>query len=256
MVSCCLGLVVFAPFAPAPSAALSPEAVGAVFRESTLGIRIGMILMILGAALLGAFFTVVSAQLRRIEGPRPILTYLQLMMGTLFVAEFIFPLSAIQTAAFRPERADAAQQLLNDYGWLTFYSVASTAVVQMVIIGVAILQDARPDPVFPRWAGYLNIWVGLMIAPGTLVPLFKTGPLAWTGLFCFYLPFAAFFIWLIAMTRLLLKAVDHELAEAEVAIRTTDGAGADTADRLAELTAEVERLSARLARVEGHPAST
>lgn len=104
--------------------------------------------------------------MRRIEGPRPTLTYLQLVFGACFIMEIIFPMMAIPTAAFRPERDQAIQQTLHDFGWLTFFGVASTGFLQLVIIGVVILQDSGPSPVFPRWAGYFNIWVGSAFSPG------------------------------------------------------------------------------------------
>ncbi len=210
---CLLGLAVFARFAPPPEPAAGPADIAAIFRESPTAIRIGMMLMVFGAALLGPFIAVISAHLRRIEGPRPTLTYLQLVLGACFIMEIIFPMMAVQTAAYRPERSDVVQQVLNDYGWLTFFGVASTAFVQMVIIGVVILQDTRPTPVFPRWSGYFNVWVGLAFTPGTVLVFFKSGPLAWTGLFIFWIPFAAFFAWLAIMTWLLLEAIAHETAE-------------------------------------------
>jgi hypothetical protein len=244
------GMAVFPGFLPPPSAALTPEEIATVFRDHTTGIRIGMMLMVVGAAFLGVYFAVVSSQLRRIEGPRPTLTYAQLLLGGAFVAEIIFPLVAIQVAVYRPERADVLQQLLSDYGFLCFFSVASTAIVQFCIIGAAIMQDTRPEPVFPRWSGYLSIWAGLMFAPGTFCVFFKTGPLSWNGLFIFWVPFCAFFIWLIAMTRLLFRAVAHEEAE-EAGGAEGDPVLAELGERVDRLTTELETMGARLAELEG-----
>lgn len=253
---CILGLWLFARFAPPPSAAFNTPDLAAVFRERTTGIRVGMMLMVFGSAFLGAFFAVISAQMRRIEGPRPTLTYLQLLFGACFVLEIIFPCMWVQTAAFRPERADVILETLNDLGWLSFFGVASTGFLQMVIIGIVILQDTRNTPVFPRWAGYFNVWVGLAFSPGTVVVFFKTGPLSWTGLFIFWLPFTAFFAWLIVMTWLMLKAIDHETAEE--AIPAPGGSVADPrlgelVEQLAQVSAELRDVRRRLVEVESHP---
>jgi hypothetical protein len=256
VLSCLLGLAVFAHFAPPPAATMTDVEIGAVFRDHTTGIRIGMMLMVFGAALLGPFVAVISAHMRRVEGPRPTLSYLQLMLGACFIMEIIFPCMAVQTAAYRPERMDVVQQVLNDWGWLTFFGVASTAFVQCVIIGALILQDRRATPVFPRWSGYFNIWVGLMFTPGTVVVFFKSGPLSWTGLFIFWLPFFAFFAWLIVMTVLLLKAIDHETAEeiaAEAAGTVPDPRFGELAEQLAQVTAELGDMRQRLSQVESQP---
>jgi hypothetical protein len=199
--------------------------------------------VVLGAALLGPFFAVISVQMRRIEGPRPTLAYAQLVLGACFILEIIFPMMAIQTAAFRPERNGSIQQTLNDMGWLTFFGVASTGFVQLVIIGVVILQDTRQDPAFPRWVGYFNIWVGLAFAPGTVMIFFKSGPLAWDGIFIFWIPFTAFFLWLFIMPFLLCRAIDQEVATEE---STAGSAGPAAEDAIAELREQMATLNARL----------
>ncbi|HEY1970930.1 MAG TPA: hypothetical protein VGH89_23455 [Pseudonocardia sp.] len=252
VVTCAVGLAAFARFVPPPSASLSAADLASLFRGGSTAIRIGLMLVVFGAALFGPFVAVISAQMKRIEGARSPLAYAQLVLGACFIMEIIFPLMAVQTAAYRPERADPIQQALNDFGWLTFFGVASTAFVEMVIIGVVILQDSRPLPVFPRWSGYFNIWVGLLYTPGTVVVFFRSGPLAWTGLFVFWLPFAAFFAWLITMAYLLLKAVNHEVAETAAESREADDAQAQLTAQLARVTAQLEALDSRMTRAEQH----
>lgn len=242
---CAVGMLL-PGFVPPPGAFLTADETRSVFEGSTTAIRVGMLLMVIGGAFIGAFFAAISAQLRRIEGPRPILTYLQLLLGACFVMEIIFPVIAVQTAAFRPERSGVLQQTLNDMAWLAFFGIASTGIVQWVIIGVAILQDTRRDPIFPRWSAYFNIWAGLMLVPGTFVVFFKTGPMSWTGLFVFWLPFAAFFAWLMVMTWLLLRAVTHESAEATATANTSDALGAAAEERLSSMGEQMARLDAEL----------
>lgn len=256
---CAVGLLI-PGFVPLPSAALAPDAVAEIFQERTDAIRIGMILMVIGGALIGMFFAGISAQMRRIEGPRPVLTYVQLLLGACFVMEIIFPVMAVQVAAFRPERSGELQQVLNDLAWLPFFGIASTGIVQWIVIGVVILQDTRPKSVFPRWAAYFNIWAALMLTPGTVVMFFKSGPLSWTGVFVFWLPFTAFFAWLMVMFWLLLKAIKQETAElAEPTAATSAPTASD--DQIRELTDRLTRMDTRLdamhdqlTRANGHPA--
>jgi hypothetical protein len=68
-------------------------------------------------------------------------------------------------------------------------------VFQQVPIAVAILLDRSPRPVFPRWVGYLNLWVPLSCFPAFLIYFFKSRPLAWQGILVFYLGLATFGAW-------------------------------------------------------------
>ena len=78
--------------------------------------------------------------------------------------------------------------MLNDMSWLMFLGIISSACVQVAALGLAILLDKRTKPVFPRWAGYFNIWVALIWVPAAIIPFFKTGPLAWNGVFAWWVP--------------------------------------------------------------------
>ena len=240
---CVIGLAVCARFVPPPAPLTSAAGIAEIFRQHTIGIRAGIMVLVLGAALLGPFFAVISVQMRRIEGPRPTLAYAQLMLGACFILEVIFPMMAVQTAAFRPERDGAIQQTLDDMGWLTFFGVASTGFVQLVIIGVVILQDTQAVPAFPRWVGYFNIWVGFAFFPGTVMIFFKSGPLAWNGIFIFWIPFTAFFLWLLIMPFVLCRAIDQETATEE-STRSTAGPAAD--DAIADLRGQLATLNARV----------
>lgn len=80
---------------------------------------------------------------------------------------------------------------------------------------------------------------------------FKSGPLAWNGIFIFWIPFTAFFLWLIIMPWLLLKAIDQETSEESVAEPTGSAAVPNQdLDRLrqqiGDLTAQLDELRDRL----------
>ena len=65
-------------------------------------------------------------------------------------------------------------------------------------------------PIFPRWLAFYNLWSALLMAPGSLIPFFKTGPFAWDGLFAFWLPATVFGIWFVVMQVMVLKAIRAE----------------------------------------------
>jgi hypothetical protein len=238
MVVIWLGAFLIAGFLPVPSPADSAQQVAAMYDSHRTSIRVGVMLTIACAVMLAPFIGITTAQMKRVEGRGSPLAYAQLAMGALLILEFVYPMMIVQVAAFRPERSPETVQALHDLAWMLFVGVVSTVFMEFVLIGLAILQDRRANPVFPRWAAYFNIWVALMMVPGSVLPFFKTGPLAWNGIITFYLVASAFTIWLLVMTYLLLRAIDHEQRElaAETLLPTPDS-------ELAELRGQVERLT-------------
>lgn len=81
----------------------------------------------------------------------------------------------------------------------------------MAAVGCAILRDTHTTPLFSWGVGYFNLWVALLITPAMVVPFLKTDPFAYNGLLALYLPFGAFFLWMIVMALALFKSIQkHE----------------------------------------------
>lgn len=242
MVVIWLAAFLVAGFLPVPSPADTAEQVAAMYEAHRTSIRIGLMLTIAAAAMLAPFIGIVTAQMKRIPGNSSPLAYAQLAMGALLILEFVYPMMMLQTAAYRSERSPETIQAIHDTAWMLFVGVVSTVFIEFLVIGLAILQDRGPEPVFPRWAGYFNIWVALMMAPGSVLPFFKTGPLAWNGFITFYVVASAFTVWLLVMTYLLLKAIDQE--------ERTAGAAPEIDPRIRELLdTELAGVRAEIARL-------
>ncbi|KXF53077.1 hypothetical protein AXA44_45480 [Rhodococcus sp. SC4] len=243
-----IGMLLFARFIPPPSPLLDAQAVADIYSDSTNGIRLGMLLVSIGAALLAPFVAMITVQMKRIEGARTPLSYIQLALGTLFIIEFIIPSFVCLAATYRPERSPEITQALNDLCWLMFVGVVSTAVLQCFAIAIAIFTDKSENPIFPRWAAYFNVWAALLFSPGGVVVFFKVGPLAWNGLFTWWLPLSVFGGWLIVMTWLLLAAVKRDTQEPEAtqltAVINPDDQIVDTRRRIDLLSEEVSALRA------------
>jgi hypothetical protein len=112
------------------------------------------------------------------------------------------------TAAFRPDEISPdITRALHDLGWIVFLVDVPPFSVWMIAIGIAILRDRGAVPLFPRWLGFFNFWVALLILPALLLPFFKSGPFAYNGILALYLPFGAFFIWMVVMTFGLMRAI-------------------------------------------------
>jgi hypothetical protein len=200
-----------ARFIPPPSPTKTAAQVVAFYRPHVGAIRLGLFITLFASALLVPFCAVIQGQMRRIPAARSALASTQMASAALLSLEFILPLMVWQTAAYRLNDTSAQMiRMLNDMGWIMFVGVISSACVQFGSLGLAILLDERPDPVFPRWAGYFNLWITLLVAPAGIIVFFKHGPFAWNGLISFFLPLAAFTAWIAVMVILLLHAIDAE----------------------------------------------
>lgn len=190
-----LGLAVFAGFWPPPAESLTTREIGDFFRENSVDIRIGMVLM----AMCGPFYFVWSAVLSRIvsriEGPMGVLSSVELLGGLLTGLVTFTPAVIWATAAFRVDaRSDETIALFYDYGWLFFDLTFVCSSLQSVALGVAILRDRRSTPLFPSWVAWVCFLTAVTYVPLVGVPFFQSGPFAWHGLINFWAVFVMFFI--------------------------------------------------------------
>jgi len=211
-----IGLLPIGHFIWPPAPSLNAEQIAAWFAHDTVNKRLGLFIAMLGTGLLAPFYAVISAQMRRIEGAPHTLVYAQLAAAACTVLEIILPLMLWQGIAYRPERDPVVTQALNDVAWLTFIGTTTTVLVQNAIIGVIVLQDRNPVPVYPRWYAYLNFFAVLGVFPAGLVVFFKEGPLAWNGIIVWGIGVAIFFIWICVTAYLVIAAARRERDEPSV----------------------------------------
>lgn len=197
-------------FVPPPSPSWGAERIAELFDQHRFGIRVGQVLSLMFSTLLFPFFAVISVQIARIEKRLPVLAVVQFGAATLLIVYFQLCSMLWITATFRPELDATAVRMLNDLSWLTFVMVAPGYVLQMLCIAIASFRDTSPDPVWPRWAGYLCLWNALGGLGGAIAVFFKQGPFAWNGIIGFYIPIAAFLIWLCVMTYLMHAGIKRQ----------------------------------------------
>jgi hypothetical protein len=203
--------MLLAGFLPPPSPQDSAREVASFYADDTDLVRFGLFVMMVAAMLTGPFVAVISVQLRRIEGDRPTMAYTQLIGGALGVFAIVIPVLIFTAAAFRPERSPEITQALNDLAWLPFVMNFVPVIMQCVAIAAAVLADRRPDPIFPRWVGYYNLWAAVLFIPGGLVTFFKQGAFAWNGLLAFWLAAVVFGTWFIVMSIMLRRAIQRPM---------------------------------------------
>ena len=196
-----------AGFLPPPSPGESASRLAHLYRHDATRIRIGLQIAWSSSVLFLPFVALLSQLMKRAEGAFAPWAYTQLAAGLGSVIVFVIPLWNVQAAVYRAERAPQTVQALSDLGWLPFVGGWAVPAAQSAALAVVILADRRAQPIFPRWAGYFNIWIALLYVPAILLPFFKSGPLAWNGVLPFWLGAAAFFGWIVVMTVLSLRAL-------------------------------------------------
>lgn len=195
---------------PPPSPTASPDQVTAFYSGHLTRTRIGLCLMMAGIALLIPWGASIAALTNRIRSGSPVYTYVQ--VGAVAVSTMIGVLSIViwGTVAFRPdELAPETTRALNDLAWLFFVFDWSPLFVWYMSVSLAIFADRDGSPVFPRWSGYLGVWVALLSVPGGVVILFKSGPLAFNGIIGIWIPLGVFFVWIVVMTALGTAAINR-----------------------------------------------
>lgn len=180
---------------PPASPSLSAPDLAAYFAAHHNAILIGNSV----AALVSVLWIPYTAQLAivmwRIEGANPILTLIQLAGGILTAWVLMFCPAIWATAAFRADYDPGTLRALNDLGFILFNITYAVTSVQAIAAGLAGLADRSERPVFPRWVCGWAIFTGLSFIPLTIMPFYKTGPLAWNGALCFWGLFGTYFIW-------------------------------------------------------------
>jgi hypothetical protein len=138
--------------------------------------------------------------MERMEEGNHLLSYLELLGGSLTIVFVTMGLSFWLTAAFRPDREPAILQVLYDVGWLTMDCAFFITTVQMIAMAVLFLSDERQVPLVPKWFCWYSIWVAFVFFTELIMPYFKTGIFAWDGLVNYWVGFFAWFLWIIGQS--------------------------------------------------------
>lgn len=211
---CLVGFLIFfvgiAGFVPPPKESWSAERIAEFYEENRTGIRVGMIGAMFFSALMLPFFTVVSAEIRKIEGRVSLMAPVQFGGAVILIAFFQIIGLFWLLASFRPEAHVDVIRQANDFCWLVWTMLIPTYSLQFVCMAVAGFIDTRSRPTWPRWAAYLNIWVAITGAGGVLAVFFKTGPFSWNGVMGFWIPVILFVVGMTVTMVLLLQRARYE----------------------------------------------
>jgi hypothetical protein len=198
-------------FFPLHRPSASADEIADFYRHGVIGIRLGMVIVMWGAALFLPFTSTIADFVARFEGRSGPLTRTMTMAGYAnAMLTFYPPLWWIIATWRADERTADTTRLLNDIAWLQFIGGLSLIMPMFVVLAVVSLSGKSENPVFPRWFGYQSIMTFTLFLPDQLLFFFKTCPFAWNGVLGFWVPLTVFSLWFITIFVLMRRALASE----------------------------------------------
>jgi hypothetical protein len=197
IVIACTGLFIAGvlPFPLGPDS--SPGKVVA-FYSGGAHVTLGFVVASLGFALLSPLAAGVSHIIRADATPGSrILSNMQLSAGTYTAVTLTLVMIMMSAIALRPQRNADLTVMMNDLAWLLFIMPVGVFMVQNVSIALYVLRSRTA--LFPRWFGYLNLWVAFTFTFDVLGMIYTAGPFGWNRPLIFWLALTAFTIFLVVL---------------------------------------------------------
>lgn len=196
---------------PPPAPSLLPVEVAKFYSDNAWQIKFGSIICSVTSAFLIPFSIVVGFQLARIEKGLPVWSALSAIGGSFTCIFLVIPPVLWGVAAFTPDRAPELTALVNEIANLSLITTGQFYIFNTIPIFYLGLK-ASPDSgsAFPRWLCWFTIFMTCIGEVGIVSYLFKTGPFAWNGLLSFWIPFAAYFLWIFFVYFSLFKALKKQ----------------------------------------------
>jgi hypothetical protein len=136
---------------------------------------------------------------------------LSLVSGALMSLFLMLPPLFWGTAAYTSPRKDPeVTAIMHELGTLTLTTTDQFYIFLWIAVTVICFRPAtqlvKNNP-FPRWWGYLSIWITFMFEAGAFAFIPRTGPLAWDGLLVFWSPLSVFTVWISVQSWLIFRAL-------------------------------------------------
>jgi hypothetical protein len=201
---------------PPPSPKLSANEIAQWYAERHDEVRIGAVIAGWSSAFMLPLSIVIGIQMSRQEPGRKVWSITTIAAGSMMSIFLVLPPLFWGVAAFTPSRAPEITALMHELAMLTLTTTDQYYIFMWVGVAVICLLPTRvTHSPFPRWFGYLTIWIAIMFEAGAIAFLPRTGPFAWNGLLVFWSPLTLFGVWIGVAAYLLLKALNRQLAEGE-----------------------------------------
>lgn len=170
----------------------------------------------------GAFMmpilVVVSIQMARVEtGGWKVWSALSLVSGALMSLFLALPPIFWGVAAYTAPRKDPeVTALMHELANLTLTTTDQYYIFMWIGVTVICLRPAtqlvKNNP-FPRWWGYLSLWITIMFEAGAVAFVPRGGPFAWNGLLVFWSPLSLFGVWITIQCWLTFRALRGQIED-------------------------------------------
>ena len=194
----------FPPFTPDTRAPV----VAGWFRDHAGTVRLGMVVAMTFAPAYGVWGYALAKVLEQVIEKDSILVQLARVGAAWTTITVLVPTSFWLTAAFRPEALpDWMIQMLYDMAWLLIDLAYAVTSVQLFALGVGFLSDKRAVPLIPKWLAWFGIWVGFMFIAECIMPYFRNGAFARSGVLNFWIEFLIWMGWVPLLTAYAFRAI-------------------------------------------------
>jgi hypothetical protein len=196
----------------------SAEQVADFYLHNQGKIKWGAVIAGWAGAFMMPILAVVSIQMARVEmGRWKIWSALSLVSGAMMSLFLMLPPLFWGVAAYTAPRKDPeVTALMHELASLTMTTTDQYYIFLWVAVTVIALRPAtqlvKNNP-FPRWWGYLSLWITIMFEAGAVAFVPRTGPFAWNGLLVFWSPLSLFSLWIIIQSWLVFRALRGQIAD-------------------------------------------
>lgn len=105
---------------------------------------------------------------------------------------------------------------MHELATLTLTTTDQYYIFMWVAVTVICLRPAtqlvKHNP-FPRWWGWMSLWITIMFEAGAIAFIPRSGPFAWNGLLVFWSPLTLFATWITVQSFLTFRALRLQAAE-------------------------------------------
>lgn len=205
---------------PTKDPSWSSQQVAAWYSDNHDKIRWGAVIAGWTSAFMMPILAVVAIQMARVEtGGAKIWSALSLVSGALMSIFLMLPPLFWGVAAYTKDRVNPeVTAVMHELGTLTLTTTDQYYIFLWVGVSVLCFRSATakvPNNPFPRWWGYLSLWITLMFEAGAFAFIPRSGPLAWNGLLVFWSPLSLFGVWISVQCWLIFRALRQQVAAKE-----------------------------------------
>jgi len=218
-----LALIFLIQQVPPKNPQWSAEQVAAWYEANSLKVKWGAAVCSWTGAFMMPILAVVAVQMARVEtGGWKIWSALSLVSGALMSLFLMLPPMFYGVAAYTaPRKNPEVTTLMHELATLTLVTTDQFYIFMWVGVTVLALRPAtqlvKNNP-FPRWWGYLSLWITIMFEAGAIAFIPRTGPFSWRGLLVFWSPLSLFGLWIVIQCWLVFRALRLQEADAEDAV--------------------------------------